>query len=225
MPGFTISRGVASSVGSPTGLWKPRPAALTGGPGSPPPAARRKASCCPAPRPQAIASCELASAQHAWLVRGLRNTKALADAKLGGPLACPSQPASMGLASLVSGPGMLALLVGWQGAEAGGRSVGEDSCHVPCPARPAALAAGEAGAELCLPTEGIQSLSAQSCRKATGASPQEHAQRGARWPPAHSRVRAQQGPGGVAKPAELGERRRRGRPRSRCSQPGSSLGT
>ena len=38
--------------------------------------------------------------------------------------------------------------------------------------RPAALAAGEAGAELCLPTEGIQSLSAQSCRKATGASQQ-----------------------------------------------------
>lgn len=36
-------------------------------------------------------------------------------------MACPSQPTSMGLASLVSGPGMLALLLGWQGAKAGGQ--------------------------------------------------------------------------------------------------------
>lgn len=90
-------------------------------------------------------------------------------------------------------PGEWAWHAGPPGGVAGSRgrrSVGEDSCHVPCPARPAALAAGEAGAELCLPTEGIQSLSAQSCRKATGASPQEHAP--ARNPLA---AHAQQGPG------------------------------
>lgn len=120
-------------------------------------------------------------------------------------------------------PGEWAWHAGPPGGVAGSRgrrSVGEDSCHVPCPARPAALAAGEAGAELCLPTEGIQSLSAQSCRKATGASPQEHAQRGARWPPAHSRVQA-------AWPSQpsWGSEGAGGRPRSRCSQPGSSLGT
>lgn len=66
MTDFTVLRGVASSVGSPTVLLKPSPStprdvagptssrSLTGRPSSQ--AIWRKASCCPAPCPQAIAS-------------------------------------------------------------------------------------------------------------------------------------------------------------------------
>lgn len=103
-------------------------------------------------------------------------------------MACPSQPASMGLASLVGG--LACWPYSWGGREPR-QAVREDSCHVPCPARPAALAAGEAGAELCLPTEGIQSLSAQSCRKATGASQQQACPSMRRrncWLPTHSKA-------------------------------------
>lgn len=102
----------------------------------------------------------------------------------------------------------LACWPSWWGGREPRQAVREDSCHVPCPARLAALAAGEAGAELCLPTEGIQSLSAQSCRKATVASQQRACPSARHGNPLAAH--AQQGPGGLAKPAELGERRRWG---------------
>lgn len=161
----------------------------------------------------------MASAQHARLVRGLCDTNALADAKLGGPSGMPISARKHGTRL----PGERAWHAGPPGGVAGsrGRRSG-DSCHVPCPARPAALAAGEAGAELCLPTEGIQSLSAQSCRKATGASQQRacpSTRRGSRWPPTHSRAQA-------AWPSQpsWGSEGAGGRLRSRCGQPCSSLG-
>lgn len=116
---------------------------------------------CPVPHlhPSAAASRELTSAQHARLVRwvwgegvGVSMTPMCSQRPSEGVrLACPRQPASTGLAPWWVG---LACWPSWGWRQGLRQAVGEDSCHVPCPARPAALVAGEAGAELCLPTEG-----------------------------------------------------------------------
>lgn len=147
----------------------------------------------------------MASAQHARLVRGLRNTEALADAKLGGPSGMPISARKHGTRL----PGERAWHAGPPGGVAGSRGRRSGRTHATYLARPGRRRSRQArrGRSSACQLRGYSLSVHRAAAKPRGPVSSEHAP--ARGAGTRCR-RAQQDPGGVAKPAELGERRRRG---------------
>lgn len=115
---------------------------------------------------------ELASAQHAWLVRGLRNNNALADAKLGSPSGMPISARKHGTRL----PGEWARHAGPPGGVAGGRGRRSGRTHATYLARPGRRRSRQArrGRSSACQLRGY-SLSVHRAPQSHGAVSSEHA--------------------------------------------------
>ena len=138
----------------------------------------------------------MASAQHARLVRGLRNTEALADAKLGGPSGMPISARKHGTRL----PGERAWHAGPPGGVAGSRGRRSGRTHATYLARPGRRRSRQArrGRSSACQLRGYSLSVHRAAAKPRGPVSSEHAP--ARGAGTRCR-RAQQDPGGVAWPA------------------------